>query len=732
MASEGLFKTMEGIMDKRGARVDADNQLYAEGKQSLPMNMMSGLANAAGVVGDTMGQGMSYINSLRPQRAQDRDKALMTQVANTDTMKSLGSTLTQFAKENPTSAKIAMNILDLSAVVGIPSALKNIFGKEFVSNFMRNMTNERKAFYSGNPAAMVTEAIGAFTGGATSQIRQGMSAQARANARELGVTRKTQIISQENLNAMSVVSAIKQRIVDADTNLKNTRSGTPERLEAEKVYQTAKDEMSKLKGTDSWKTYRKAGQLAQGQIGQDFLLARQTSQAMPLIGKLEGTTWISGGTLTKASFKNMLKDVDTINDVEADSLFRAIQQIHAPKGTVSKVVNKVLNPFGTQRFVEKPRRASDSSGDLAKDALRSENEVLRLGGKFRTRAAEVGNAFANNSIVGGGVQTAVKKANQGAKWVAGKFNKKFESDLNLPMNELRKKVKVYAGIKEVFQERPSTSTFETAGQFQYALKNGLTNKQKIGVDQNYDKIVGSLASRLKKAYAANPLLAEQDTIAGFMKQLEASKVKVPGLTAKRAGFAFQKKMTEPFANKIDMMEALESKGIPIYNKAKVLEDPTQPVLVLGHHKSTAYELGDVGIIHKLDLNGTVTNLVNDGNDLLSVPAPRGGEMYTFSTFKTNVAGKPNVSKKQKAKQNAQNKANQEESKRRGDQVASELGVDITDRPPNSMNPSEWAVLKAVAGAKAPIQLRDKIGAAASTARPVALPAYYSGMFNRED
>ena len=49
-----------------------------------------------------------------------------------------------------------------------------------------------------------------------------------------------------------------------------------------------------------------------------------------------------------------------------------------------------------------------------------------------------------------------------------------------------------------------------------------------------------------------------------------------------------------------------------------------------------------------------------------------------------------------------------------------------------MNPSEWAVLKAVAGAKAPIQLRDKIGAAASTARPVALPAYYSGMFNRED
>ena len=260
----------------------------------------------------------------------------------------------------------------------------------------------------------------------------------------------------------------------------------------------------------------------------------------------------------------------------------------------------------------------------------------------------------------------------------------------------------------------------------------MLNKQKIGVDQNYDKIVGSLASRLKKAYAANPLLAEQDTIAGFMKQLEASKVKVPGLTAKRAGFAFQKKMTEPFANKIDMMEALESKGIPIYNKAKVLEDPTQPVLVLGHHKSTAYELGDVGIIHKLDLNGTVTNLVNDGNDLLSVPAPRGGEMYTFSTFKTNVAGKPNVSKKQKAKQNAQNKANQEESKRRGDQVASELGVDITDRPPNSMNPSEWAVLKAVAGAKAPIQLRDKIGAAASTARPVALPAYYSGMFNRED
>tara|TARA_R110000823_G_scaffold19185_1_gene59317 strand:- start:48 stop:2204 length:2157 start_codon:yes stop_codon:yes gene_type:complete len=699
--AEGMLSS---IIDKRNARVESDNKLYNEGKQGIAMNTLSGIANAAGMFGDLGGEVLSSAYSLLPKENRDRASSHLKGIAETDIMKSVGNTLKEFAQENPNGAKTAMNILDLSSVVGVTGALKGVLGKEFWSNFTRNMTNERKAFYSGNPSAMVAEALSAVGGGIKSFTKQSFSAQARANARQ-GITLKTQTISQNNLDAMAKARAHKMRIVNADIQKKNSKARTPERETANVELDSAKKAMTQFKTTDEWKSYRKAGQLAQGQIAQDFLLGRQFDQFMPLIEKLSGTTWISGGTLSKKSFGKMLDKVDTLNTTETDALFRMVQQIHAPKGIMGKLINKTLNFSGKQKFVEKPKMASSSSGDLAKDALRSETEILRFTGQpKRTIAAETINAGVNS-------------INKGAKWVAGKFNKKFESDLELPFKELRSKVPVYAGIKEVFQNQPSLSTFQTSNQFAYSLKQGLNSNQLDAIKNRMEGKVGSIDSQLNKAFETNPLLAQAKTAVEFMKQIKASGVSVEGLTLKRATHAFKKKNTEPFSNKVELMDSLEAQGLTVYNKAKVLEDPNQPVLLQGNHKSTAYELGSVNIIHKVDLDGTITNIVNDGNDLLGVPAPRGGEMYTFSTFTTTVAGKPNMTKATKAKKAALNRQNMIENNRRGQQIADELGVDITDRPPNSMSPSEYAVLKGVAGFKAPVKIQDRVGAGAMKMLP---------------
>jgi hypothetical protein len=94
--------------------------------------------------------------------------------------------------------------------------------------------------------------------------------------------------------------------------------------------------------------------------------------------------------------------------------------------------------------------------------------------------------------------------------------------------------------------------------------------------------------------------------------------------------ALKTKEQQPFSSKADLIEALESKNIRVFNKDKVLKDPSQPVLITGSHQSGAMELGGVNVVTAVYPDGKLISYVNDQNDLMGVAAPAGGRALTIS------------------------------------------------------------------------------------------------------
>jgi len=186
----------------------------------------------------------------------------------------------------------------------------------------------------------------------------------------------------------------------------------------------------------------------------------------------------------------------------------------------------------------------------------------------------------------------------------------------------------YKTIGKVLSARPFAAPLEGTLELKDLAK-------KSGID---DEIVTKMNKtgawgRLQKEFNADPALlgsGSADEIINALKSKQKTFFnKSDGLTESRFRKILASKQQKTLS-KEDLISNLEANGLTVYNKAKVLEDPLQPVLVVSSAKSDAFELGGVNIINSVYPNGKVVSFVNDQNDLMGAAAPKGGYAMTVS------------------------------------------------------------------------------------------------------
>lgn len=103
--------------------------------------------------------------------------------------------------------------------------------------------------------------------------------------------------------------------------------------------------------------------------------------------------------------------------------------------------------------------------------------------------------------------------------------------------------------------------------------------------------------------------------------------------------AFKKKPKKQFKSNDELAQALEAQGLKVVRRKDQKDDPD--VFITDSVSSSAYELGGVNIVYKVERNGDVTAQVSDVNDLVGVGAPGAKKMIVVTPpMKTNIINPP--------------------------------------------------------------------------------------------
>lgn len=204
-------------------------------------------------------------------------------------------------------------------------------------------------------------------------------------------------------------------------------------------------------------------------------------------------------------------------------------------------------------------------------------------------------------------------------------------DLNADIKKMSQKgingepIRAYATATKVLTSRPFEQGLSGLREFkelaqQNLSKNVLDKFEKNGV---YDQMFEALQKY--------PELRQATSADAFVDILKDKKLlKTGGLSETNVKKLFATKAQQPFKSNAHLIQALENNNVKVFNKAKVLEDPTQPVIISGSHNSDAWELGGVNTVTAVYPNGKMVSFVGDQNDVMGVGAPYGGRMLTIS------------------------------------------------------------------------------------------------------
>lgn len=100
-----------------------------------------------------------------------------------------------------------------------------------------------------------------------------------------------------------------------------------------------------------------------------------------------------------------------------------------------------------------------------------------------------------------------------------------------------------------------------------------------------------------------------------------------------------------FDSNDQLAEALKARGLNPIRNSQQKNDPD--VFIVSSTHSSAYELGGVNLVYKVEKDGTLKGQMNDVNDLLGVGAPMGMPLITVTPVQTRKIGgkKEEVSKR---------------------------------------------------------------------------------------
>lgn len=138
---------------------------------------------------------------------------------------------------------------------------------------------------------------------------------------------------------------------------------------------------------------------------------------------------------------------------------------------------------------------------------------------------------------------------------------------------------------------------------------------------------------IKTALDNNPQLLAITDPTELTKQLNRAIVKQEGTkgsfgVGNVVSAAFKKKARRQFKTNDELAQALEAKGLKVIRRTDQKDDPD--VFISDSVSSSAYELGGVNIVYKIEKDGNVIAQVSDVNDLVGVGAPGAKKMIVVT------------------------------------------------------------------------------------------------------
>lgn len=138
---------------------------------------------------------------------------------------------------------------------------------------------------------------------------------------------------------------------------------------------------------------------------------------------------------------------------------------------------------------------------------------------------------------------------------------------------------------------------------------------------------------IRKALNENPEILEITDPTLFTKELNRAVVKTVGSknsfgVGNFVNAAFKKKPRREFKSNDELAEALKAKGLKVIRRSDQDTDPD--VFISDSVSSSAYELGGVNLVYKIEKNGDVIAQVSDVNDLVGVGAPGAKKMIVVT------------------------------------------------------------------------------------------------------
>ena len=151
---------------------------------------------------------------------------------------------------------------------------------------------------------------------------------------------------------------------------------------------------------------------------------------------------------------------------------------------------------------------------------------------------------------------------------------------------------------------------------------------------------------IRKAYRDNPELAGITDKAQLKKQLTVAVAKAAKARGEKpfgvgnyVDVAMKRRGVGAFESNDELAEALKAQGLNIIRNSKQGKD--RDVYIAGSTHSSAYELGGISLVYKVEKDGTIKGQMSDVNDLVGVGAPLGMPLITVSPVVTRKLGQMN-------------------------------------------------------------------------------------------
>jgi len=155
------------------------------------------------------------------------------------------------------------------------------------------------------------------------------------------------------------------------------------------------------------------------------------------------------------------------------------------------------------------------------------------------------------------------------------------------------------------------------------------------------KMTSEKRRTIRKALNNNPDILGITNPSEFTQRLNRAIVQEVGSknafsTGNFVTAAFKNKPRRSFKSNDELASALEAKGLKVVRRKDQESDPD--VFITDSVSSSAYELGGVNIVYKVEPDGNVTAQVSDVNDLVGVGAPGAKKMIVVTPpIKKNFA-----------------------------------------------------------------------------------------------